>query len=79
MRTTISLDDGLLDQMRRRAAELQQSVSRVIEDSVREAFLRRDEPHRAPFVVRVFSGGETQAGVDLDDNAALLEHLDDDR
>lgn len=79
MRTTISIDDRLLDQVRRRAAELHRTVSQVIEDSVRESLLRREEPERPPFRVRTFSGGGYQAGVDLDDNAAVLDLLDSQR
>lgn len=76
MRTTISIDDDLLDELRRRAAELRQTVSQVIEDSVRESLLRRRELTAEPFQVRAFSGGDHQPGVDLDDNAALLELME---
>jgi len=79
MRTTITIDDRLLDDVRRRAADLRQTVSQVIEDSVREALLRRQDPERAPFRVHGFRGGETEPGVDQDDNAALLEYMDRDR
>ena len=79
MRTTISIDDHLLAEVRRRAAELNRTVSQVIEDSVRESFLRqRDSPARS-YTVRTFDSGGTQPGVDLDDNAALLDLMDDDR
>ncbi len=73
MRTTITIDDHLLDEVRRRAAELRQTVSQVIEDSVRESLLRCREDAREPFRVRTFNGGGYQPGVDLDDNAALLD------
>jgi predicted transcriptional regulator len=72
MRTTITIDDHLLDEVRRRAAERRQTVSQVIEDSVREALVRQQESDRRPFVVHPVDAGETQPGVDLDDNAALL-------
>ncbi|NMO90408.1 ribbon-helix-helix protein, CopG family [Actinomycetospora sp. TBRC 11914] len=77
MRTTITIDDGLLAQVRRRAAELGQTVSQVIEDSVREKLLRRDDQEAAGFRVRAFRGGRLRPGVDLDDNGALLEVLDE--
>lgn len=76
MRTTITIDDGLLDQVRQRAAELRQTVSQVIEDSVRESLLRREDAGRSEFRVRPFNGGGYQSGVDLDDNAAMLELMD---
>lgn len=76
MRTTVSIDDDLLDQVRRHAAEHRKTVSQVIEDSVREALMRRRDADRAPFGVRPFRGGHPQPGVDLDDNAALLDLMD---
>ncbi|MGI9003114.1 MAG: hypothetical protein ACR2GH_15895 [Pseudonocardia sp.] len=79
MRTTISIDDRLLDEVRRRAVELRQTVSQVIEDSVRESLLRARDPARAPFRVRPFHGGGYQTGVDLDDNASLLDLMDGNR
>ncbi|PVZ03937.1 ribbon-helix-helix protein, CopG family [Actinomycetospora cinnamomea] len=79
MRTTISIDDHLLDQVRRRAAELGRTVSQVIEDSVRRELVRREDDEEPPFRVRPFRGGKARPGVDLDDNAALLATMDDDR
>jgi hypothetical protein len=78
VRTTITIDDQLLDQVRRRAAELRKTVSQVIEDSVREALLRRGEDAGGGerFRVRAFGGGGYQQGVDLDDNAAALDLMD---
>ncbi len=76
MRTTITIDDDLLDRVRRHAAERRQTVSQVIADSVRESLLRRSEGDRPRFRVRPFNGGDLQPGVDLDDNAALLELMD---
>lgn len=77
MRTTITIDDGLLDQVRRRAAELGRTVSQVIEDGVRESMLRRAEPSASTFRVHPFHGGRVRAGVDVDDNAALLDAMDE--
>lgn len=79
MRTTITIDEHLLDEVRRRAAALGHTVSQVIEDGVRESLLRDTGDGAAPYRVRTFHGGRTQPGVDLDDNAALLEHMGDER
>lgn len=76
MRTTITIDDHLLDQVRRRAAERRQTVSQVIEESVRESLLRQQAQDRTPFRVSAFSAGGYQPGVDLDDNASLLDLMD---
>lgn len=79
MRTTITIDEHLLDEVRRRAAELGRTVSQVIEDGVRESLLRSADDAGPPFRVRTFRGGGTQPGVDLADNAALLDLMGDDR
>jgi len=79
MRTTITIDDHLLDEVRKRAAERRQTVSQVIEDSVREALLRQRDDARAPFRVHAFSSAGYQPGVDLDDNAGLLDLIDQPR
>ena len=79
MRTTITIDEHLLDEVRRRAAESRQTVSQVIEDSIRESLLRRREAAGEPFRVRAFRGGGYQPGVDLADNAALLDLMDEGR
>jgi hypothetical protein len=76
MRTTITIADDLLAAVKQRAAEAHKTVSQVIEDSVRAAMLRRPEDSAEPFRVRGFSTGGYQPGVDLDDNAALLDHMD---
>ena len=77
MRTTITIDDHLLAEVRRRAAELNRTVSQVIEDGVRESLMRQRDSGDRTFTVRTFDGGGTQPGVDLDDNVALLALMDD--
>jgi hypothetical protein len=77
MRTTITIDDDLLDEVRRRAVERRQTVSQVIEDSIRESLLRQRDERARRFAVQPVDGGGTQPGVDLDDNAALLVLIND--
>jgi hypothetical protein len=77
VRTTITIDDHLLDEVRQVAAARRQTVSQVIEESVRESLLRRGSKSREPYEPRTFHAGGYQAGVDLDDNAALLELMDE--
>jgi metal-responsive CopG/Arc/MetJ family transcriptional regulator len=76
VRTTITIDEHLLDEVRKRAAERRQTVSQVIEESVRETLLRHRDNARAPFRVRAFFSAGYQPGVDLDDNAGLLDLID---
>jgi predicted transcriptional regulator len=76
VRTTITIDEHLLDEVRRVAVARRQTVSQVIEESVRASLLRRESDSREPFELRTFHAGGYQAGVDLDDNAAMLELMD---
>lgn len=78
MRTTITIDDAVLDDLKRRAAERGTTVSRVIEDSVRLAFTRPSEPPGAPeeFELVTYGRGGRFTDLDVDRTAALLERDD---
>jgi len=78
MRTTINVDDGLLAEAKRRAAERGTTLTRVIEDALRETLSRAGPAPDGPFRTLTFRGGGLMPGVDLDDNSALLDLLDDD-
>lgn len=76
MRTTVAVDDHLLDAAKRRAREQGQTLGQVV-----EAALRRElaEPSAAVSVeVPVFhGGGGPLPGIDLRSNRALRERLDE--
>ena len=77
MRTTINVDDGLLAEAKRRAAERGTTLTALIEDALRvELRGRRDEVDEQPFQTVTYHGAGLRPGVDLDDNAALRELLD---
>ena len=78
MRTTVRLDDALLERARREAARRGVTLTSLIEQGLR-LVLRR--PVRQPERPRVElpecrAGGGVLPGVDLDDSAALLDRLD---
>jgi predicted transcriptional regulator len=73
VRTTISIDEQLLNDVQQIATARRQTVSQVIEECVRENLLRL----REPFALRRFQAGGCQVGIDLDDNAALLDLTDE--
>jgi len=78
MRTTITIDDHLLSQVKQRAAATGRTVSQTIEDAVRESLLRFDSESVPRFVVKSsFDSGGYQPGVDLDNNAALLDRMEE--
>lgn len=75
MRTTINVDDGLLIEARQRAAQRGTTLTRIIEDALRESLNRRETTDDAPFVTMTYGGGGLMPGVDLDDGGALRELL----
>jgi hypothetical protein len=77
MRTTIRLDDQLLREAKKRAAERGTTLTAVIEDSLRQALARRvPSRRRRKFRLPTFNGGGTLPGVDLDNSAALLDIME---
>ena len=77
MRTTIRLDDHLLAEAKKRAAESGRTLTAVLEDALREALARRS-PSRKRHRVRLktVKGDGVHPGVDLDDSAALLATME---
>ena len=79
MRTTIRIDDRLLAEAKARAARSGRTLNSVVEDALREAFFRRGGADRASTPkLPVFRGGRLQPGVDLDDNASLVDLMERD-
>lgn len=78
MRTTIRLDDELLKEAKALAARRGRTLSSLIEDGLREQLLRAEAaPGRDEVELPAWSGGQLQPGVDLDDNTATRELLDE--
>jgi Ribbon-helix-helix protein, copG family len=77
MRTTVALDDHLLEAAKRRARERGQTLGQVMETALRRELA---EPTASESVeVPVFRGGKGPLpGVDLRSNRALLELFDRD-
>jgi len=80
MRTTLNLDDELHAQLKQLAAASGRTLTEVLEDAVRGhlediAAVADQKPPTVP----TFDGGDRpglRVGVDLDDNAALLDLMD---
>lgn len=78
MRTTLNIDESVLAELKRLAAESQRTISAVAEDAIRETLARvRERRSGAPVELPTFRGHGVRSGVDLDDDAALLEKLDE--
>ena len=79
MRTTIRMNDDLLRQAKEHAARTGITLTRLIEDAVRQLLVGsptrrvRERTRRLP----TFRGHGLQPGVDLDHTANLLDLMDD--
>jgi hypothetical protein len=78
MRTTISINDNVLERAKKLAREKGKTLSSVIEDALQESISRREQQSDRPRVtLPIFKGDGLQPGVDLDNNAALLDLMEE--
>lgn len=78
MRTTVRLDEALLERARQEAARRGITLTALIEQGLRLALrrpMKRSESPPASLPV-CHAGGGVLPGVDLDDGAALLDRLE---
>lgn len=74
MRTTVRLDEHLLAEAKRHAAESGMTLTAVLEQALRESLARRGAQAKSrPVRLKTVKGGGVRPGVDLDDSAALLD------
>lgn len=78
MRTTVRLDDALLERARAEAAKRKTTLTSLIEQGL-ELVLRRPMKPRGQRPVTLpecRAGGGTMPGVDLNDTSSLLDRMD---
>ncbi len=77
MRTTIRLDDQLLEQAKQYALTHGKTFTAVVEDALREKLMSRpDVKKQSRIKLKTVSGKGVNAGIDLDDSASLLDVMD---
>jgi hypothetical protein len=76
MRTTVTIDDQLLIEVKTVAARSGRTISEVIDDALRAAMQRRQASATRRVDLPSHAGGGLQPGVDLDDSADLLDRMD---
>ena len=79
MRTTVRLDEALLERARQEAARRGVTLTALIEEGLLLA-LRRPLKRSERSVVRLpvcRAGGGVRAGVDLDDSSGVLDRMDE--
>jgi hypothetical protein len=74
-RTTLTLEDDVMDRVRRESARTGRPVKDVVNDAIRAGLDRRAHRQARPFTVRPRRLA-VREGVDLDDIEGLLDHLD---
>jgi len=78
MRTTVRLDDSLLERARREAARRGVTLTSLIEQGLR--LVLRQPAHRSirsrVRLPECRAGGGVRPGIDLDDSAALLDRME---
>jgi len=77
-RTTVRLEDALLEQAKREAARRAETLTGLIEQGLRLVLVqRRATPGRKRVVLPVCRlGGGTLPGVDVNDSSSLLDIMD---
>jgi plasmid stability protein len=76
MKTTLNLDDQLMAELRRRAAETNRTMTEIIEEALREAFSRLVEPGEPRDFRWVTVRGRVRPGVDVADRDSLLDVME---
>ncbi|MHB1586978.1 MAG: type II toxin-antitoxin system VapB family antitoxin [Acidiferrobacteraceae bacterium] len=77
MRTTLDIDDDLMREAKRRAAERGETLTRVMEQALRESFRKEQAVRETAFRFKwVTVRGSLRPGVDLTDRDALYEHME---
>ena len=79
MRTTITLDDRLLQAAKRHAARRGTTLSALVEEALRAQLAARPVRSSRPFKLVTFRGDGPQPGVDLDRTGTILEGDDIER
>lgn len=78
MRTTVRLDDEILEEAKRYALERRMTLTAVFEEALREMIARRRKLASTPRSVELptFAGRGPRRGIDLHDSATLLEAME---
>jgi hypothetical protein len=78
MRTTFTIEDGLLKEARNLARQRKATLGAVVSEALRLELLRADEraPAASKVPLKTFRGDGWQAGVDLHHSSELLDIME---
>ena len=78
MRTTLSMDQYLLTQLKQIAAGEHRSLAALVNEALRDAVAQRLRPvPQPPVELPVFGSGGVAQGIDLSNTRALLEYAEE--
>ncbi len=77
MRTTLTIDDGLLRQLRQKALDSGKTFKQVVNETLRAGLQQPVGAARHRYVCPTFSMGQPRWPVDLDKALALAAELED--
>jgi len=80
MRTTVRLDESLMKEVKKAAADSGRTLTGVIEDALRESLFRHRKGEKKRRVrLPTFRGRGLLPGVDLDDTSGLFDRMEEAR
>jgi hypothetical protein len=77
MRTTLTIDDALLRQLRQQALDTGKPFKQVVNDTLRAGLTQTASPRREPYRCPTFSIGALAPGLDLTKANQLAAALED--
>lgn len=79
MRTTVTIDDGLLEDAKRRAEQLDITLSALIEDALRERLTKPQTSRKPKFRLVTFGGDGLQPGMTWEGLGRVIDEDEDER
>lgn len=77
MRTTLDLDDKLMRELKKHAADTGQTLTRIVESALRDSVARRKQKTATAFKLRwITVKGRLQPGVDVSDRTSLYDRME---
>ena len=77
MRITVRLDDRLVTEVKKHAAETGRTLTALLNEALREVLARRSVCiKREPVRLKTVKGNGIRSGVNLDNSAALLDMME---
>jgi len=74
MRTTLDIDDAVMEQVKKRAAERHEAIRDIVEEALR-AYLNATRPHAPCKLQWQTEGGGLRPGIDLEDRNSMLDSM----